>query len=181
MAKLIAVYPGSFDPITLGHLDIMERGAKLFDQLVVAVLKNPNKSPLFSAEERVTLIRRSTMHLPNVDADAFSGLTVDYARRIDAKVLIRGLRVMSDFEAELQMAHTNKTLNGNIETMFLATRSDYSFLSSSVVKEVARFGGPVAHLVPAPVVTEIQRCFPTIPPVPQPAAPPPIAQGNPQG
>ncbi|MEM9772127.1 MAG: pantetheine-phosphate adenylyltransferase [Cyanobacteria bacterium P01_D01_bin.73] len=174
---MIAVYPGSFDPITLGHLDIMERGAQLFDRLVVAVLKNPNKAPLFSVEERVTLIRRATKHLPSVEADSFSGLTVDYARRIDAKVLIRGLRVMSDFEAELQMAHTNKTLNGDIETMFLATRSDYSFLSSSVVKEVARFGGPVDHLVPAPVVTEIQQCFPTVPPVP-PTTSPPIAQGD---
>lgn len=178
MANIIAVYPGSFDPITRGHLDIMERGAKLFDRFIVAVLKNPNKAPLFSVEERVTLIRRSTAHLPNVDADSFSGLTVDYARRMDAKVLIRGLRVMSDFEAELQMAHTNKTLNDGIETLFLATRSDYSFLSSSVVKEVARFGGPVDHLVPPPVVTEIQRCFPTVPPVP-PITPLPIAPPEP--
>ncbi|MGD1937314.1 MAG: pantetheine-phosphate adenylyltransferase [Cyanophyceae cyanobacterium] len=176
---MVAVYPGSFDPITLGHLDIMERGAQLFDRLVVAVLKNPNKTPLFSVEERVVLIQRSTAHLPNVDADSFSGLTVDYARRIDAKVLIRGLRVMSDFEAELQMAHTNKTLNDHIETLFLATRSDYSFLSSSVVKEVARFGGPVDHLVPAPVVTEIQQCFPTVPPVPPPTMHPPTPQQDP--
>ncbi|MGD1850557.1 MAG: pantetheine-phosphate adenylyltransferase [Cyanophyceae cyanobacterium] len=157
----------------------MERGAQLFDRLVVAVLKNPAKTPLFSVEERVVLIQRSTAHLPNVDADSFSGLTVDYARRMNAKVLIRGLRVMSDFEAELQMAHTNKTLNGDIETLFLATRSDYSFLSSSVVKEVARFGGPVDHLVPSPVVTEIQQCFPTVPPVPQPTTHPLIPQREP--
>ncbi|MBD0363000.1 MAG: pantetheine-phosphate adenylyltransferase [Coleofasciculus sp. C3-bin4] len=156
---MIAIYPGSFDPITLGHLDIIERGCKLFDQVIVAVLRNPSKSPLFTVQQRVEQIRLCTQHLSNVEVDTFAGLTVEYARLRNAKVLLRGLRVLSDFEKELQMAHTNETLWDEIETVFLATSNEYSFLSSSVVKEVARFGGSVDHLVPQQVALDICRCY----------------------
>ncbi len=156
---MIAIYPGSFDPITLGHLDIIQRGCKLFEGVIVAVLRNPNKSPLFTVQERVEQIRRCTEHLPNVEVDSFAGLTVEYARLRNAQVLLRGLRVLSDFEKELQMAHTNHTLWDEIETVFLATSNEYSFLSSSVVKEIARFGGSVDHLVPQQVALDIYRCY----------------------
>jgi pantetheine-phosphate adenylyltransferase len=153
-----AIYPGSFDPITLGHLDIIERGCHLFEQVIVAVLRNPNKTPLFTVQERLEQIRQSTQHLPNVEVDSFEGLTVNYAQIRQAQVLLRGLRALSDFEVELQMAHTNNTLSSEIETVFLATSNEYSFLSSSQVKEIARFGGCVDHLVPPHVAIEISRC-----------------------
>ena len=156
---IIAIYPGSFDPITFGHLDIIERGCKLFEQVIVAVLRNPHKTPLFTVEERIEQIRQSTQHLPNVEIASFEGLTVNYARMRQAKVLLRGLRVLTDFEMELQMAHTNKTLLGEIETVFLATSNEYSFLSSSVVKEIARFGGSVDHLVPNHVAVDIYQSY----------------------
>jgi len=156
---VIAIYPGSFDPITLGHLDIIERGCKLFDQVIVAVLRNPSKSPLFTVQKRIEQIRLSTQHLTNVEVDSFIGLTVEYAKLKKAQVLLRGLRVLSDFEGELQMAHTNKTLWHEIETVFLATSNEYSFLSSSVVKEVAKFGGSVAHLVPQQVALDLCQCY----------------------
>ncbi len=156
---MIAIYPGSFDPITLGHLDIIERGCKLFDHVIVAVLRNPSKSPLFTVQERVEQIRRCTEHLSNVEVDSFFGLTVEYAKLKNAQVLLRGLRAVSDFEKELQMAHTNQTLWDEIETVFLATANEYSFLSSSVVKEIARFGGSVDHLVPQQVALDICRCY----------------------
>jgi pantetheine-phosphate adenylyltransferase len=156
---VIAIYPGSFDPITLGHLDIIKRGCKLFERVIVAVLRNPNKTPLFTVQERIEQIQLSTQHLPNVEVDSFAGLTVEYLRLRDAQVLLRGLRVLSDFEKELQMAHTNKTLSADIETVFLATSNEYSFLSSSVVKEIARFGGSVNHLVPQHVALDIYRCY----------------------
>lgn len=152
---MIAIYPGSFDPITLGHLDIIERGSKLFEKVIVAVLCNPSKQPFFSVEKRLEQIHECTQHLPNVEVDSFSGLTVEYAKFRDARVLLRGLRVLSDFEQELQMAHTNKTLWDGIETVFLATATEHGFLSSSVVKEIAKFGGSVSHLVPANVVKDI--------------------------
>jgi pantetheine-phosphate adenylyltransferase len=155
----IAIYPGSFDPITLGHLDIIERGSKLFDRVVVAVMRNPGKTPLFTIEQRIRQIQIATQHLPHVDVDSFDGLTVTYANIIGAKVLLRGLRVLSDFEKELQMAHTNKTLSDEIETVFLATSTEYGFLSSSIVKEIAKFNGSIERLVPSHVASEIYQCY----------------------
>lgn len=165
---MLAIYPGSFDPITLGHLDVIERGCRLFERVVVAVLRNPNKTPLFTVAERMEQIRRATTHLSNVEVDSFDGLTVTYARMRHAKVLLRGLRALSDFEMELQMAHTNTTLSDEIETVFLATSNEHSFLSSSLVKEIAKFGGPIDHLVPHPVAPDIYRCYAKTLPVPVP-------------
>ncbi|MBO1350865.1 MAG: pantetheine-phosphate adenylyltransferase [Hormoscilla sp. GUM202] len=156
---MIAIYPGSFDPITLGHLDIIERGGRLFEQIIVVVLINPHKTPLFSVSQRLQQIRLATQHLSNITVDSYNGLTVDYARTQQAQVLLRGLRVLSDFEGELQMAHTNKTLSTEIETVFLATSNEYSFLSSSLVKEIAKFGGPIDHLVPQHVAIDIYQCY----------------------
>jgi len=156
---VIAIYPGSFDPITLGHLDLIRRSSRLFERVIVAVLRNPNKRPLFTVEQRLEQIRLSTKHLPNVGVDSFDGLTVEYAQMQQAQVLLRGLRAVSDFEIELQMAHTNKTLSTQIETVFLATSNEYSFLSSSVVKEIARFGGSVDHLVPPHIALDIYQCY----------------------
>lgn len=155
---MIAIYPGSFDPITLGHVDIIERSCRLFERIIVAVLRNPNKTPMFTVPQRLDQIRLSTGHLPNLEVDSFDGLTVNYARMRQARVLIRGLRAISDFEAELQMAHTNKTLSTEIETVFLTTSNEYSFLSSSLVKEIAKFGGSIDHLVPQHVAIDIYRC-----------------------
>ena len=154
-----ALYPGSFDPLTLGHLDLIERAARLFDGLVVAVLQNPAKRASFPLEQRLEQIRQATRHLPGVEVGSFDGLTVDYARRCGAEVILRGLRAMSDFEFELQIAHTNKSLAPAVETLFMATAAHHSFLSSSVVKEVARFGGDVAHMVPPGVATDLARLF----------------------
>jgi pantetheine-phosphate adenylyltransferase len=156
---VIAVYPGSFDPVTFGHLDIIQRGCQLFDRVIVAVAQNPSKTPLFPVHRRVSQIQDATRHLSNVEVDSFNSLTVTYAKARQAQVLIRGLRAVSDFEMELQMAHTNKTLSDDIETVFLATSTEYSYLSSSVVKEIAKFGGPVDHLVPQPVALDIRRCY----------------------
>ena len=156
---VIAIYPGSFDPITLGHLDLIRRSSRLFERVIVAVLRNPNKRPLFTVEQRLEQIRLSTKHLPNVGVDSFDGLAVEYALMQQAQVLLRGLRAVSDFEIELQMAHTNKTLSTQIETVFLATSNEYSFLSSSVVKEIARFGGSVDHLVPPHIALDIYQCY----------------------
>ncbi len=152
---MIAIYPGSFDPITLGHLDLIQRSSRLFEQIIVAVLRNPNKQPLFKVSKRVEQIRECTQHLPNVEVDSFSGLTVEYAKLRKAGVLLRGLRVLSDFEQELQMTHTNRMLWDGVETLFLATTTAYSFLSSSMVKEIARFGGSVDHFVPEKVAKDI--------------------------
>lgn len=166
---MIAIYPGSFDPITLGHLDIIERGCQLFERVVVVVFRNPNKTPLFTLQQRTEQIRRSTQHLTNVEVDSFDGLAVTYARMRQAKLLLRGLRAVSDFEMELQMAHINKTLSEDIETVFLATSTEHSFLSSSVVKEIAKFGGSVDHLVPKPVALDIYRCYAKTPIAENPA------------
>ncbi|MFZ9464340.1 MAG: pantetheine-phosphate adenylyltransferase [Synechococcaceae bacterium WB4_1_0192] len=154
-----ALYPGSFDPLTLGHLDLIERSALLFDRLVVAVLRNPGKNPCFSVDERLEQIRAATAHLDNVEAAAFDGLTVAFAQQCGASVILRGLRALSDFEYELQIAHTNKSLAPQLETLFMATATRHSFLSSSVVKEVARFGGSVSHMVPLGVAEDLARLF----------------------
>jgi pantetheine-phosphate adenylyltransferase len=154
-----ALYPGSFDPLTLGHLDLIERASRLFDGVVVAVLQNPNKQAAFSLERRLAQIRSATAPLAGVEVGSFDGLTVDYARRCGAGVILRGLRALSDFEFELQIAHTNKSLAPAVETFFLATAVHHSFLSSSVVKEVARFGGDVRHMVPAVVADDLARLF----------------------
>ncbi len=156
---MLAIYPGSFDPITLGHLDVITRSSRLFDRVIVAIARNPNKTPLFSVEARMVQIQQAIVHLDNVEADSFEGLTVTYAKERGAQALIRGLRAISDFELELQMAHTNKTLSNSMETVFLATSNEYSFLSSSVVREIARFRGPVEHLVPNHVAQDLKARF----------------------
>jgi pantetheine-phosphate adenylyltransferase len=156
---VIAVYPGSFDPITLGHVDIIQRASRLYDRLIVAVAVNGSKTPLFTAQKRVEQIRQAVQHLPNVAVDTFNGLTVTYAKDQNAAVLIRGLRAISDFELELQMAHTNKTLSNHVETVFLATSNEYSFLSSSVVREIAKFEGPLDHLVQPHITHDLRQRF----------------------
>ncbi len=156
---MIAIYPGSFDPITLGHLDIITRSSPLYERVIVVVSRNPSKDPLFTVEQRIAQIEKATEQLVNVTVDSFDGLTVTYARGCRAKVLLRGLRVLSDFEKELQMAHTNKTLADDIETVFLATSTEYGFLSSSLVKEIAKFGGTIDHLVPDHIAIDIEKCY----------------------
>jgi pantetheine-phosphate adenylyltransferase len=155
--KTIAVYPGSFDPITNGHLDVIRRAASLFDQVVVAVAHNQEKTPLFSAPERVALVRAAVHPHGNVRVDEFAGLLVRYARRIGANVLVRGLRAVSDFEYEFQMALVNRRLDPHVETIFLMPKEEYIFLSSRSVKEVAALGGDVSGFVPAVVAKALRR------------------------
>ena len=145
----IAVYPGSFDPITNGHLDIIERASRVYDKLVVGVLSNASKTPLFSAEKRVEMIRLVTKHLDNVEVDTFTGLLVDFAASKNATVIVKGLRTVADFEYEFQMALTNKKLNPNLETLFLTAEADSMYLSSSMVREIASMGGDISNFVPA--------------------------------
>jgi len=147
----IAIYPGSFDPITNGHIDILQRAAKLFDHVIIAVLANSSKKTFLSFEERLNLIKDSIKEIPNVEVDKFEGLTVDYARKKKAKALIRGLRAVSDFEYEMQMAQMNKNLYPELETIFLVPSAEYSFLSSSIIKEVASFKGDISKFVPKEV------------------------------
>ncbi|MBM7692384.1 pantetheine-phosphate adenylyltransferase [Peribacillus deserti] len=147
----IAVCPGSFDPITNGHLDIIQRGAKVFEEVYIVVLNNSSKSPLFTVDERLNLISQATAHIPNVKVRSFQGLLVDYAQSINADAIIRGLRAVSDFEYEMQITSMNRLLNEHIETFFIMTNNQYSFLSSSIVKEVAKYGGDISELVPAVV------------------------------
>lgn len=156
----IALYPGSFDPVTLGHLDIIKRGAKVFDKIIVAVLHNSGKQePLFSVEERVDLLKKSTSTLPNIEVDFFEGLMIDYARKRKVNAVLRGLRAVSDFEYELQITSINKKLDDDIETFFMMTNNNYSFLSSSIVKEVAKYHGSVTDLVPEPVERALKEKF----------------------
>lgn len=144
-----AVYPGSFDPVTFGHLDVIKRAADIFDVLIVSVLNNKEKTPLFSVEERVKILKEATKDLPNVSVDSFSGLLIDYARENNLHVAIRGLRAITDFEFELQIAQVNRKLsNGSLDTMFLTTSLEYAYLSSSSVKEIASFGGDIRQCVP---------------------------------
>ncbi|OPA77535.1 pantetheine-phosphate adenylyltransferase [Paenibacillus selenitireducens] len=152
----VAVYPGSFDPITQGHMDIVERAARQYDKLIVAVLNNTSKNPLFTLQERVELIQRVTQHLPNVEVDSFRDLTVNFVKSRQADVIVRGIRSVTDFEYELQMASTNNKLDESIETIFMMTNPKYSYLSSSIVKEIARFHGPVNDLV-SPEVEQALR------------------------
>ena len=155
-----AVYPGSFDPMTFGHLDVIERAAKMFDSLTVSVLDNQAKSPLFSVEERVKILEEATAHLSNVQVDSFSGLLTDYCREKEIHVVIRGLRAVTDFEYELQMAQTNRMLSGgSMDTVFLTTSLEYAYLSSSAVKEIALFGGDISRCVPAFLVDKINRRY----------------------
>lgn len=154
---LRAIYPGSFDPVTLGHLDIIRRSGQIVDELIVGVLHNKAKTPLFSVEERVKILEEVTKDLPNVKIMAFDGLLVEFAKQIGAKVIVRGLRAITDFEYELQMSQTNHKLEPEIETMFLTTSLKYSFLSSTTVKEVAAFGGDITQFVPELVVDKIEE------------------------
>ncbi|MBC1999747.1 pantetheine-phosphate adenylyltransferase [Listeria marthii] len=159
MGEKIAVIPGTFDPITNGHLDIIERAAKIFDVLYVSVLNNSSKKPLFTVEERMEMIKQVTAHLPNVQVESASGLTVDYAAKRGATAIVRGLRAVSDFEYEMQIASMNRTLNAEIETFFVMTNTKYSFLSSSMVKEVAQYQGDIRELVPEIVNEAVQAKF----------------------
>ena len=155
---LTGLCPGTFDPVTNGHLDIIERASRHFDRLVVGVLQNPSKAPLFSVEERVSLLKEVTSGLPNVEVGSFSGLLVDYARQQEAAVIVKGLRAVTDFDYELQMAQMNYQL-GSIDTLFMPTSARWSFLSSSLVREVARFGGDVSKMVPPQVAERLQERF----------------------
>lgn len=151
----IAICPGSFDPVTNGHLDIIERAAAIFDTVIVAVLENPSKTPLFSAAERRRFLQEVLTHLKNVEVEYFRGLLVDYAKSKGARVIVKGLRALSDFESEFQMALTNKKVNSEIETMFMMTANEYSFLSSSMVKELVYFGADPEGFVPPLVVSAL--------------------------
>lgn len=153
----VAIYPGSFDPITNGHLDIIERGSKVFDKLIVGVLVNIDKRGLFSIEERVELIKRVTSHLENVEVVSFNGLLVDLAKKNNARVILKGLRAVSDFEYEFQMALMNSQLDNEVETLFMTTSAANSFLSSSSVKQVAKFGGDIKGLVPDEIIDDVIR------------------------
>lgn len=151
----VAICPGSFDPVTNGHLQIIARASAMFDRVVVVTMANHNKKPLFSAAERMELLRRATAHLPNVEVDAYDGLLAEYAREKKAIAIVKGLRAMSDFEYEFQMALTNRKLNPAVETVFLTTSAEYMYLSSSLVKQVANLGGDIREFVPACIVKDI--------------------------
>lgn len=152
-----AIYPGSFDPVTHGHLDIVNRAAEIFDRVVIAVLENPSKKPLFTTQERVGMIRKSLGERPGVEVSTFNGLTIDYARSVGARVIVRGLRAVSDFESEFQMALMNRRLNPDVVTVFIPTSLRHLFLSSSLIKELSAFGGDISEFVPAHVVQPLQQ------------------------
>ena len=153
----IAIYPGSFDPMTNGHLDVVQRAAKLFDRVIVAVAKNEGKYPLFTQAERVALVRQAVADLPNVTADSFDGLLVEYVAAKKARAIVRGLRAVSDFEFEFQLALMNRKLDENIETIFMMPKDTYTFLSSRIVKEIARLGGDVRQFVPPNVQVALKK------------------------
>ncbi len=155
--SVIAIYPGSFDPITNGHLDLIQRGSRLFDRLIVSILRNESKEPLFSVEERTEMLHEVVHVYPNVEVDSFDGLLVDYAAAHSAKVLLRGIRAISDYEYELQMALMNRRLRPDIETVFMMANEAYSFISSRLVKEVFGLGGSITGLVPPAVEARMQR------------------------
>jgi pantetheine-phosphate adenylyltransferase len=155
------VYPGSFDPLTNGHLDVIQRASRLFAKVTVAILENPNKRGqyLFTAEERLAIVREATAHLPNVEAATFSGLLVDFVKRVGAQAIVKGLRAVSDYEYELQMAHLNRQLLPGLETLFILSATRYSFVSSTMVKEIARYGGDVSKLVPPATLRALRAKF----------------------
>jgi pantetheine-phosphate adenylyltransferase len=155
----LAIYPGSFDPITKGHLDVLETGAQIFGKVIIAVARNSEKNGFLSVDERVTLIKESTFNLKNVEVDSFDGLTINYARETGAEVLIRGLRAVSDFEYEMQLSQTNSALADEIKTVFLITKPEYNFISSSTVKEVLQNGGDVSKFVPEPVYKYLTKHY----------------------
>ena len=155
----IAVYPGSFDPVTLGHLDIIERSAHMVDRLIVGVLHNNSKTPLFSVEERVKMLEDVTSYLPNVEVRSFGGLLVDFVHQCRADVIVRGLRAITDFEYELQMAQTNRVLAKDVDSMFLTTSLEYAYLSSTTVKEAAYFGADISKFAPEYVVEKVREKF----------------------
>ena len=154
-----AIYPGSFDPVTFGHIDMIERSAKIVDELVVAILVNSAKNPLFSVEERVSMLREITGHVPNIKITSFHGLLIDYARKVDASIIVRGLRAVTDFEYELQIAQTNRIVDDRVDTVFLTTSLEYAYLSSTIVKEVASYGGDISHFVPEQLMERIYRKY----------------------
>ena len=153
----IAIYPGSFDPLTNGHLDVVQRAAKLFDRVIVAVAKNESKNPLFTLKERVTLVKKAVGDLPNVATDSFDGLLVEYVASKNARAIVRGLRAVSDFEFEFQLALMNRKLDENIETIFMMPKDTYTFLSSRIVKEIARLGGDISQFVPPNVQLALRK------------------------
>ena len=153
------LYPGSFDPLTFGHLDLIYRASELFGSVIVSVLENPSKNSTFSVERRINQIKDAATDIENIEVVSYKGLTIDCAIKHNVEIILRGLRAMSDFEYELQIAHTNRTLNRSIETIFLATETHHSFLSSSVVKEVAMFGGNVDHMVPKMIAKDLYDNF----------------------
>lgn len=152
-----AVCPGSFDPVTNGHLDIIRRASTLFDHVIVLVVINPDKTPVFTPEERVDMLRRATAGLPNVSVDSYTGLLMDYVREKSACAVVKGLRAMSDFEYEFQMALTNRHLNSDLETVFLTTKAEHMYISSSLVKQVAALDGDVSSLIPAAILPEVVK------------------------
>ena len=154
-----AIYPGSFDPVTFGHIDVIERSSKLVDQLIVGVLNNNTKSPLFSADERVNMLKEATKGLKNVQIISFSGLLVDFAQSHNIHIIVRGLRAITDFEFELQMAQTNRIINPDIDTIFLTTNLKYAYLSSSNVKEVAMYNGDISKFVPGFVINKVYEKY----------------------
>jgi pantetheine-phosphate adenylyltransferase len=157
MKPVIAIYPGSFDPITYGHIDVVERARTIFSTIIVLVARNTAKTPLFSDEERIQMVREVFQKRPNVEVDAFSGLLVDYARRRKASVIVRGLRAVSDFEYEFQMALMNRKLENKLDTVFLVPREQFTYLNSTIVREIARLGGDVADFVPPNVRRHLQN------------------------
>lgn len=159
MESKLAICPGSFDPITNGHLDIIRRGSTIFDEVIIAIFNNQSKTPLFSVEERIDLIKEATIDIPNVRVDVSEGLLVDYAKEQEAHAILRGLRAVSDFEYEMQITSMNKRLEPHIETFFMMTNNQYSFLSSSIVKEVARYNGNINGLVPKVVEEALLKKF----------------------
>jgi len=157
MGMRTVVYPGSFDPVTNGHLDVIERAARLFDKVVVAVAENESKHPLFTMSERCRLVRKAAAHLPGVEVDAFTGLLMDYVKRHSARIVIRGLRAVSDFEFEFQLALMNRKLNEQVETLFMVPKDTYTFLSSRIVKEICHLGGDISAFVPPEVEVALKR------------------------